>query len=224
MDYKVYGRRRSSKISKRKIENFNRAYPKIKINISDKKNGIFSHIFDYPKADLWLEVGFGMGENLIHQIEMNPDVNFIGCEPYFNGLVSFSSALKEEDYSRVRVFCEDARLIINELPDESLSKVFILFPDPWPKEKHKKRRFVQIAVIDLLAKKLTQKAKLLIASDDLNYFKDILISVLNHKSFVSKKENISDCINKPAELIQTRYEKKAIEKGSETYFLEVEKK
>ena len=224
MSFKVFGRRRGSKISKRKISLYENVYPKIKITIPNELNRNAIDFLCFPKTDIWLEIGFGMGENLIYQIETNPNISFIGCEPYFNGIVNFINNLREKDYSRVKLFHEDARLLIRDLPDQSLSRVFILFPDPWPKKKHEKRRLLKKETLDLLAKKLSQKAKLLIATDDLNYFKDIFSCVSDHKNLLSKKSNILDCKSKPDGLIKTKYEKKAIDNGRDTFFLEIEKR
>ena len=99
-------------------------------------------LFGGPR-EVWLEVGFGAGEHLVWQAEQHPDVGLIGCEPYMNGVAKCLAHIERTGVGNVRLFTDDARLVMAALPEQSLSRAFVLFPDPWPKTRHHKRRFVR---------------------------------------------------------------------------------
>ncbi len=104
-----------------------------------------------PTDGIWLEVGFGAGEHLVWQAEQHPGVGLIGCEPYMNGVAKCLAHIERTGVANIRLFTDDARFVMAALPPRSLSRVFVLFPDPWPKTRHHKRRFVQRENLDLLA-------------------------------------------------------------------------
>ncbi len=104
-----------------------------------------------PTDGVWLEVGFGAGEHLVWQAEQHPRVGLIGCEPYLNGVAKCLAHIERTGVGNVRLFTDDARLVMAALPAGSLSRAFVLFPDPWPKTRHHKRRFVQREILDILA-------------------------------------------------------------------------
>jgi tRNA (guanine-N7-)-methyltransferase len=101
---------------------------------------------------LALEIGFGGGEHLLAQAEHNPDTLFIGCEPYINGVAKCLAGIDEQKISNIRLYTRDARELIEALPDACLDSVFILFPDPWPKLRHNKRRLVSAQTLSMLAR------------------------------------------------------------------------
>src|SRR5215468_5888397 len=113
-----------------------------------------------PSAGVWLEVGFGAGEHLVWQAEQHPDIGLIGCEPYMNGVAKCLAHIERTGVSNVRLFTDDARLVMAALPDRSLSRAFVLFPDPWPKTRHHKRRFVARENLDVFARLLKPGAEL----------------------------------------------------------------
>ena len=96
-----------------------------------------------PPDGVWLEVGFGAGEHLVWQAEQNPGVGLIGCEPYLNGVAKCLAHIERSGATNIRLFTDDARLLMAALPARSLSRAFVLFPDPWPKTRHHKRRHHQ---------------------------------------------------------------------------------
>src|SRR5262249_9537824 len=116
-----------------------------------------------------LEVGFGGGEHLAAQALAHPDTGFIGCEPFVNGVAKLLTQLDAQRIGNVRVLMDDARLLIPRLPDRSLSTVFVLFPLPWPKLRHHKRRFVQASMLDQLARVLRPGGMLRVATDHSDY-------------------------------------------------------
>ncbi len=102
--------------------------------------------------EIWLEIGFGAGEHLLEQAKANPDVGIVGCEPFLNGVVAALVGLERERLSNVRLRRGDAQAVIEEAPDRFFSRVFMLYPDPWPKRRHHKRRLVAVSLIDTLAR------------------------------------------------------------------------
>ncbi len=129
-----------------------------------------------PSGPLWLEVGFGGGEHALAQVRANPGVTLIACEVFENGICSLLSALVPEGGEadaplpgNFRIWADDARELLRTLPDASLDRLFLLFPDPWPKARHAKRRFVHPAMLPLLARVLKPGAEWRVASDDPTY-------------------------------------------------------
>ena len=118
-----------------------------------------------PRA-IWLEIGFGGGEHLAQQAEQHPEIGFIGCEVFENGIAKLLAQIERRRLDNIRIFADDARLLIAALPPASIDRVFILFPDPWPKRRQHKRRIVSRATLDGLAEIMTDGAELRLATDD----------------------------------------------------------
>ena len=114
---------------------------------------------------MWLEIGFGAGEHLIEQAKANPDVAIVGCEPFLNGVVATLAGLKRERLSNVRLRRGDAQSLIEAAPDAFFSRVFMLYPDPWPKRRHHKRRVVAAGMIEALARVMQTGAEMRFATD-----------------------------------------------------------
>ncbi len=131
--------------------------------------------FPVRPQTLWLEIGFGGGEHCLAQIAENPEVGLIGCEVFENGICSLLSQLVPEREANaslpqnLRLWDRDARVLLRALPDASLARIFLLFPDPWPKLRHAKRRFVEKNNIASLARVLRPGGEWRIASDDATY-------------------------------------------------------
>jgi len=168
--------------------------------------------FDEPVEDVWLEVGFGAGEHLLWQGEQHPNVGLIGAEPYESGVAKLLSKLETAAAAcpRIRVHEGDARDIIARLPDASLGRAFVLFPDPWPKTRHHKRRFIQTAMLDDLARVLKDGAELRVASDDAGYIDWTLERAQAHPAFRWTARSVSDWKQRPPDWPPTRYEEKAL--------------
>ena len=115
--------------------------------------------FGRTPREMWLEIGFGAGEHLIEQAKANPDVGIVGCEPFLNGVVAALAGLKREGLSNVRLRRGDAQAVIEAAPDAFFSRVFVLYPDPWPKRRHHKRRLIAQGVIDALARVMRQRRR-----------------------------------------------------------------
>jgi tRNA (guanine-N7-)-methyltransferase len=168
--------------------------------------------------DVWLEVGFGGGEHLLEQARANPHAGLIGAEPYEEGVAKLLAAIDSSPTSNIRIHEGDARDIIAALPDACLGRVFILFPDPWPKTRHHKRRFVQMELLDALARVMKPGAELRFASDDAGYLAWTLERLMAHPAFVWMAQRAEDWKTRPPGWPQTRYEAKALH-GPPAYLL-----
>jgi tRNA (guanine-N7-)-methyltransferase len=160
--------------------------------------------------DVWFEIGFGAGEHLIEQARTNPRIGLIGAEPYEAGVAKLLSKLAADPPANLRIHEGDARDIIEALPEASLGRVFILFPDPWPKTRHHKRRFIQMEMLDALARVMKPGAELRFASDDAGYTDWTLERVRAHPDFQWTAARAADWQTRPAGWPQTRYEAKAL--------------
>jgi tRNA (guanine-N7-)-methyltransferase len=174
-------------------------------------------LFGSPR-ELWLEVGFGAGEHLVWQAEHHPDVGLIGCEPFINGVAKCLAHIERTGVSNVRLFTDDARLVMAALPDRSLSRAFVLFPDPWPKTRHHKRRFVQRENLDTLARLLKAGAELRLATDDPSYLPWMVEHACTHPAFAWLADRPSDWRGRPDDWPATRYEEKMLA-GHQPVFL-----
>ncbi|MBN8530675.1 MAG: tRNA (guanosine(46)-N7)-methyltransferase TrmB [Alphaproteobacteria bacterium] len=170
------------------------------------------------KQPLWLEIGFGGGEHLHGVAKANPHALCIGCEPYINGVVSLLQHLKREPLPNVRVVGEDVRPLLESLPDASLDKVFILFPDPWPKVRHHKRRIIGPETLGILQRVMKPGAVLEVATDDMDYAEWILAHVTAHPAFDWRVSSKKDWENPPLGWVQTRYEAKALAQGKRPFY------
>ncbi|MDB5736312.1 MAG: tRNA ((7)-)-methyltransferase [Alphaproteobacteria bacterium] len=160
--------------------------------------------------EVWLEVGFGAGEHLIWQAQQHAQVGLIGAEPYEMGMAKLLTKLEETPLNTVRLYEGDGREIIEALPDASLGRFFLLFPDPWPKTRHHKRRFLQMEMLDQLARVLKPGAELRFATDDKSYLPYALERLMAHPKFRWLAEGPADWKTRPADWPPTRYEAKQI--------------
>ncbi|NIZ13607.1 tRNA (guanosine(46)-N(7))-methyltransferase TrmB [Phaeobacter sp. HF9A] len=168
--------------------------------------------------DVWLEVGFGGGEHLVHQAENNPDVGIIGAEPYVNGVAMLLGKLRKSSADNVRVHPGDARDLMDVLPEQSLSRAFLLYPDPWPKARHHRRRFVTQEHLEPLARALKPGAIFRVATDIPDYVRQTLEEV-PRAGFEWLAEGPEDWRQPWQDWISTRYEKKALREGRTPHYL-----
>lgn len=174
--------------------------------------------------DLWLEIGFGDGEHLAAQAAAHPEIAFIGCEPYVNGVAKLLGRVEREGLANVRVFMDDARLLIDALDEASVGRGFLLFPDPWPKKRHHKRRFVNRDTLDRLARVLHDGAELRVATDDPGYCRWVLVHATSHPDFRWRVAGPGDWRTRSADWPATRYERKALAGGARCVYLTFERR
>ena len=161
-------------------------------------------------AEVWLEIGFGGGEHMAAQAGRRPDVLVIGAEPFQNGVASAVRHIEEQNLANVRLHDGDVRDLIARLPEASLDRVFILFPDPWPKARHHKRRLVQADLVAELARVLKAGGRLRFASDWADYVDWSLERLRASPAFRWTAERADDWRRPPADHVTTRYEEKRL--------------
>ena len=172
-----------------------------------------------PPGPFWLEIGFGAGEHLAWQAEAHPEATIIGCEVYRNGIAGLLGQVERRKLANVRVWPEDARDLIDRLPGRSVGRVFLLFPDPWPKARHAERRFIGPANLAGLARIMVPGAELRVATDDPTYLAWTLAQVPAHPAFRWLAEGPEDWRRRPPDWPPTRYEQKARAAGRSPAFL-----
>lgn len=172
----------------------------------------------FGERDLWLEIGFGGGEHMIHQATQNPDVGFIGCEPYINGVAMLLGKIRESGAENIRIHPGDARDMFDVLPKQSVSKAFLLYPDPWPKKRHHRRRFVTQEHLLPLHEVMKPGAILRVATDIPDYVRQTLQEVPK-AGFEWLAEGPEDWRQPWGDWISTRYEQKAFREGRNAHYL-----
>ena len=216
----LYGRRKGPKLSAHQAGLVERLLPELKFDLRpgvDPRNYFAASI-----DEIWLEIGFGAGEHLLWQAQHHPDVGFIGAEPYQAGVAKLLSKLAMQNHApsgggstneqrhNLRIHEGDARDVIEALPDASLGRVFLLFPDPWPKNRHHKRRFIQTEMLDQLSRVMKPGAEFRFASDDPGYVEWTLERALLHRSFEWMAARSNDWRLRTPDWPATRYEQKAL--------------
>lgn len=164
------------------------------------------------------EIGFGSGENILQLAINNPDKLYIGCEVYENGVVNLATEIYEHKLNNIKIFKDDAIDLLKAIPSQLINEIFILFPDPWPKKRHYKRRLINQQNLDLLAEKLADNSIIHIATDFENYADWILGKFCNHKSY--QWLNINNYNHIPKYFSETKYFLKAKAENSEIYFFD----
>jgi tRNA (guanine-N7-)-methyltransferase len=217
-DLRSFGRRRGRKLSARQQHLLDEVLPRVDIPLGEPQVNL-ADLFAEPVAEVWLEIGFGGGEHLVAQAEGNPSVGLIGCEVFEEGMVKVLSAIHAADLKNIRVCSEDARALLRHLPPASLNKVFILFPDPWPKKRHVKRRLVNRGLLQELARVLAPGAELRIATDIGDYLRTILASFRGNPDFAWQAKGAVDWREQGPDWPKTRYQAKALREGRRCYFL-----
>ena len=210
----VYGRRQGHALSPRQQALTDELLPKISVDL------------DRPAVDqldaarpLWLEIGFGGGEHLAWQAERRPDVLFLGCEPFVNGVAKLLVAVEEVPLANVRIHDDDARAVLDWLPADSVDRCFILYPDPWHKKRHNKRRFIGPENLERLARVMKPGAELRVASDIPDYVRWSLEHIARDGRFEWTARRPADWRDRPDDWPPTRYEQKAVREGRTPAYL-----
>jgi tRNA (guanine-N7-)-methyltransferase len=223
-----YGRRRGRPLRAGQRERQAALLPRLSFALPDSGPFDPASLFPaglYPRArEIWLEIGFGSGEHLAEQAENHPDIGFVGCEVFENGVAKLLGELERRRLTNVRVYPQDARPLLAALTPRSVSRVFLLFPDPWPKARHQKRRLIAPASLDRLAEVMTDRAELRLATDDPSYLSWMLACATTHPAFRWTARRPADWRERPADWPPTRYEEKARIAGRRPLFLRFERR
>lgn len=228
-DLRSFGRRRGRKASAHQRRLLDDLLPRVTVDLdrlarARSPSGEAASASSVPEAlacgegDVWLEIGFGGGEHLLWQARDNPAVAVIGSEPFEDGVVKVLTAIEAGGLGNVRVWADDVRPMLRVLPDASLARVFILFPDPWPKRRHVKRRLIQPALVAELARVMRPGAELRFATDIGDYARTALLAVYANGSFDWTAARPADWRHRPDDWPATRYEQKAVREERRCYF------
>ena len=152
-----------------------------------------------PRA-VWLEIGFGGGEHLAALAAAHPEVGLLGVEPFINGVAKLLRAIEDRGLGNVRILMDDARLLLKALPGDSIERAFVLFPDPWPKLRHHKRRIVNTETVAELARVIRPGGELRLATDDPDYARWMLAAMLAERRFAWLAERAADWREPPGRL------------------------
>ncbi len=218
-ELRSFGRKRGRRLSARQQSLLDDVLPRLALDRTDPSPRSLPALFAPPVREVWLEIGFGGAEHLLWQARHSPEVGLIGCEVFEDGVVKALTGVEEDALANVRLSSDDARDLLRWLPPASLGRVFVLFPDPWPKKRHLKRRLVTRAVLDLVARAMAPGAELRIATDIGDYARTILLAARGHPALAWQAEGAQDWRERPADWPQTRYEAKASGEGRRCYFL-----
>lgn len=219
-DKRFHGRRRGRRLRKKRQILLDKLLPTYELLLtSDSCELEVTNLFKKPVDEVWLEIGFGNGEHIIWQAKKNINIGLIGAEPFLNGVSCLLSYIENSGVKNIRILPEDVRPLLDKLPNCSLGRVFILFPDPWPKLRHHKRRLVSKVTLDKLADIMADGAELRLATDDADYAASILRLGISHDSFEWLAKRPDDWRLKPEDWPSTRYEKKNRSGGKGPIFL-----
>ncbi len=209
-ELRSFGRRRGRKPSPRQSALLREDLPRLTFNPATPPEGF---------KQTWLEIGFGGGEHLLWQARHNPDVALIGCEPFEDGVIKVLTAITAEDLTNIRLHMGDVREILRSAVPNSVNRAFILFPDPWPKRKHRKRRLVNSSLLILLANVMRPGAELRIGTDIGDYARTMLEAFALEPRFIWQAAGPDDWRIRPSDWPETRYEAKAVREGRKRYYL-----
>jgi len=209
---RLYGRRRGRVLRKGRKALLEELLPTLRIELGDNRLDPAA-LFDRPVTDIWLEIGFGAGEHLAARAAANPEIGFLGAEHYLAGIASLLKHIADADLDNIRILTDDAALLLDALPDASLGRVFLLYPDPWPKARHEKRRFLSHENLDRLHRVMKPGGELLVATDHPVYLAWAVERMASRKDFTWLAESPKDWREAPVDWPGTRYEAKAIREG-----------
>ena len=217
-----FGRRKSKTLSPKQQRRFDELFPKLSLDTSASSPATLSELFPHAPAAIILEIGFGGGEHLIHQATSFPDFAFIGIEPFVNAMAKALRSIDEAGLKNIRLYDEDAVEILDWLPNDCLDRIDLLYPDPWPKMRHWKRRFVNQVNLDRMARVLKPGGLFRFASDIDTYINWTLNHCDQHPAFNWNAQQATDWHSPYQNWIRTRYEAKAIREGRTPCYLTFE--
>ncbi len=215
-----YGRRTARPLTERKQHLMNTLLPRIRVPLDPQHITPLDMQNLFPQAtSYWLEIGFGGGEHCAAQAIRHPHIGILASEPFIDGVAKLVTLIDENKIENIALWDDDARLLMQAIPDASLERVFILFPDPWPKAKHHKRRIVSPETLNMLARIMKQGAELRLATDHVAYSEWMIEQMTQDERFYWTAETPEDWQNPPEDWVKTRYQEKAERQGRSAIFL-----
>jgi len=214
-----FGRRKGHKLRAHQADLMAQLLPQLAIDITGPRCGDLAGLFDAPVDSVRLEIGFGGGEHLIAEARAFPNSGFIGCEPYVNGMAKILTLIEAGDIGNIRLFAGDAAELLAWVPPMSLARIDLIHPDPWPKRRHWKRRFVQDATITAMARALGRGGEFRFVSDISDYCAWTLSHFMRTSDFLWTAERATDWREPWADYTMTRYGRKAEREGRKAAYL-----
>ena len=212
----LYGRRKGKKLRSYHARLVEDLLPQLRVDVTHPVD--LNTLFPQARA-LWLEIGFGGGEHLLQRAAEYPDIGFIGCEPFINGVAKALAGIDGQNVRNIRLLDGDAGLLIDQLPEQSLDRIYLLYPDPWPKRRQRKRRFISDEMLKRLSRVLKPGAELRFATDIDDYAGWVLARVLRSSDFSWNPKTAQDWLQPWEGWQSTRYEEKAMREGRPSAYL-----
>jgi tRNA (guanine-N7-)-methyltransferase len=216
---RFFGRRKGRSLRAGRAELFERLLPRVALNLLGPPPPELAGLFSDTVADVRLEIGFGAGELLLAEAERNPRTGFLGCEPFLNGMAAVLAAIEERGSRNIRLHHGDAAPLLDWLPRACLAGIDLVYPDPWPKRRHWKRRFVQPGTVAAMARLLRSGAALRFVSDSPDYVDWTLLHFLRSPDFAWTAERADDWRRPWPGFTASRYHAKALREGRAASFL-----
>jgi tRNA (guanine-N7-)-methyltransferase len=214
-----FGRRKGHRLRTRQAQLLQSLLPQLAIDLSIPPPSDLSVLFPHPVGNVRLEIGFGGGEHLVAEAQARPDVGFIGCEPFVNGVAKALAAIDACGRDNIRLHAGDATELFPWLPPASLSRIDLIYPDPWPKRRHWKRRFVQDDSIAKIAKVLQPGGEFRFVTDIADYAAWTLERMAHSTAFTWTAQRAADWRMPWPGFTSTRYEAKAMREGRAPCYL-----
>jgi tRNA (guanine-N7-)-methyltransferase len=219
-----FGRRKGHKLRARQADLIEHLLPHLSLDITAPAPSPVAELFDPAPQATRLEIGFGGGEHLVAEAQRFPDTGFIGCEPYVNGMAKILAQIEAHNIGNIRLLAGDAAELLNWLPPQSLARIDLIHPDPWPKRRHWKRRFVQDATIAAMARVIRPGGEFRFVSDIDDYCAWTLWHLLRSPDFRWMAERADDWRLPWDGYTMTRYGRKAEREGRVANYLRFERK
>lgn len=214
-----FGRRKGKPLRSRQAEQLDTILPRLRLDLANPAPADLKRLFPEGVERLRLEIGFGGGEHLIHRAVEEPQTGFIGVEPFVNSMAKLVAQVEDKALSNIRLHDDDATVVLDWLPAASLDQIDLLYPDPWPKRKHWKRRFVSAVNLDRFARVLKPGGRFCFASDIDTYVNWTLLKTRAHAAFDWPAESSADWLTPYPTWPSTRYEAKAKREGRSSAYL-----
>jgi tRNA (guanine-N7-)-methyltransferase len=214
-----FGRRKGHKLRSHQADLIENLLPHLAFDIDGASVPDLATLFDPPVSDVRLEIGFGGGEHLVAEARISPDVGFIGCEPYVNGMAKILAQIETHNIGNVRLMAGDAAELLAWAPPRSLSRIDLIHPDPWPKRRHWKRRFVQDLTVAAMARVLKPGGEFRFVCDIDDYCAWTLSHLLRAPQFSWTAQCAADWRSPWAGYTMTRYGRKAEREGRRATYL-----
>ncbi len=214
-----FGRRKGKQLRERQAEGLEKLLPSLRLDLHSQPPADVADLFPVSVDTVRLEIGFGGGEHLVHRAEETPSTGFIGVEPFVNSMAKLLSRVDELGLSNIRVYDDDATEVLDWLPDASIDRIDLLYPDPWPKRKHWKRRFVSQVNLARFHRVLKPEGLFCFASDIDTYVNWTLLHCRDHGGFDWQARQSSDWLTPFEGWPGTRYENKARREGRSSAYL-----